>query len=228
MADAQEAPHSLEELSLKIGDPLYLETVSPSTRYVVRLLGYASGKSLMVSAPITQGRPLMLKEGKPVKVRLLADNRVCGFTTSVLKACLTPFNYLHLNYPKDINVLEYRKASRIDIRLIVSLDELIEGSTPGQWPRPAVCTDISTSGAKISASDTLAEIGETLYLTARLGVANVEQVIRIPVVVRNRTVEEDEGGQSVFHHGVEFAEVDEETRVVLSGYVYEQILRNKN
>ncbi|WP_110186866.1 flagellar brake protein [Pokkaliibacter plantistimulans] len=225
--DQDSTPHSLDDLALRIGDPLYLETLSPTTRYVVRLMGYVAGKSMLVTAPLAQGRPILLKEGKPIRVKLLAENRVCGFSTVVIKACMTPFNYLHLSYPKDIEVLEYRKASRISVRLIVSLDEMVEESTPGRWPKPALCTDISTTGAKISSSEPLVDIGESLYMTARLSVANVEQIVRIPLIIRNRTLEEDEGGQTIFHHGAEFAYLDEETRVVLSGFVYEQILKNK-
>ncbi|MFB9884913.1 flagellar brake protein [Balneatrix alpica] len=230
MKKEQEQPGQvrLEELGLHIGDPLYIETLSPVTRYVVRLIGYISGQSMLVTAPLSQGRAIMLKEGKPLKVKLLADNKVCGFSTQVLKPCLTPFNYLHLAFPKELDVLEYRKATRINLRLIVSLDEIVEHSMPGRWPRPAICTDISTTGARISSNEPLAEIGQSLYMTARLSIAGVEQVVRVPLLIRNRTLEEDEGGQVIYHHGTEFdGELDEETKVTVTGFVYEQMLKGK-
>jgi len=217
-----------DELKLSVGERVRLETVSPRGRFSVRYLGAYSDRCLMVSVPVVNGTDKPLKEGVPVTLRLIALNRACAFKARVLRSQSTPVPMLFLDYPAAVEAVLVRKAPRVNSQVIISVDEAVPGNFGSGWPRPALCCDISLHGARIEASDQLGEVGDRLYVTARVRVGEVDQVLLVEGVIRNLEEVEDsfsDGFRMV--HGIEFLDMDEETQLILTGFVYQQMLREQ-
>ena len=217
-----------DELKLAVGERVRLERVSQQGRYTARYLGAYPGRCLMVSAPINNGVAVSLKQGATVRLRLIALNRACAFSCRVLKVIATPAPMLLLEHPGEIETVVVRKSVRVRSQLIVSVDEAEAGQFGSSWPRQALCCDISLQGARIEAGDQLGEVGDRLYITSRVQVGAVEQVMMIEGIIRNLEEVEDsfnEGFRMV--HGMEFTGLDEEGLLILTGFVYQQMLQEQ-
>lgn len=215
---------TLAELKPQVGEKLQLELRSPAGRVSSTLLGFKEGASLMVTMATGGGRAPMVKEGQRLTARMICGNYIAAFSTRILKIHHTPFSYWHLEYPTQLEVRRIRKHTRVPVNLRVSMDEFEEGSSPaGVWPCHGFCTDISLVGACIEVSSPLGRVGDQLYVTLRVSVADIDQVILAPVVVRNvNQIESDP--LTIYRHGVEFMQLDEDTRLILASFVYQQFL----
>lgn len=217
-----------DELKLAVGERIRLETATPRGRFSVCYLGAYSERCLMVTVPVVNGTDKPIKEGTPVTLRLIALNRACAFKTRVLRTQTSPVPMVFLDYPAVVEAVLVRKAPRVNSQVIVSVDEADSGHFGSGWPRQALCCDISLHGARVEASDQLGEVGDRLYVTARVRVGEVEQVLLVEGVIRNMEEIEDSfsaGFRMV--HGLEFVAMDEETQLVLTGFVYQQMLREQ-
>ncbi|MEH6652299.1 MAG: flagellar brake protein [Motiliproteus sp.] len=217
-----------DDLKLAVGERVKLESVSQRGRYTVRYLGAYPGRCLMVSAPVHNGVMVSLKEGSAVRLRLIALNRACAFSCRVLKVISSPVSMLLLEHPGEIETVRVRKSPRVTSQLIISVDEAESGQFGSGWPRQALCGDISLQGARIEAGDQLGEVGDRLYVTSRVQVGTVEQVMMIEAVIRNlEEIEDSFSGGFRMVHGVEFTGLDEEGLLILTGFVYQQMLQEQ-
>lgn len=214
---------TLAELRPQIGERVRLETRSPRGRYTVQLIGFRDGGSVIVSAPRSTGTPILINEGAPVTVRLMAGNWICAFETRLLKVSTTPYAHWHLDCPTQVESHRVRHHTRVPVNLAVSVDlDEMESAATG-FPLRACCTDIHTSGACIESNRVLGKVGQKLFVTARVAVNGIDQVILAPAIIRN-IYEGESGSFSVISHGVEFVDLEEDTRLILAGFVYQQYL----
>jgi len=214
---------TLAELRPQIGERVRLETRSPRGRYTVQLIGFRDGGSVIVSAPRSTGTPVLFNEGAPLTVRLMAGNWICAFETRLLKVITSPYPHWHLACPTQVESHRVRHHTRVPVNLAVSVDTDDMDTAVGGVPVKAWCTDIHTSGACIEANRILGKVGQKLFVTARVAVNGIDHVILAPAIVRN-TYEGEKGSFSVIGHGVEFVDLEEDTRLILTGFVYQQYL----
>lgn len=217
-------PTSFEELRIHPGDAFSVETVNPAKRYPVRLIGFLAGESLVVKNPCVQGKTILLPEGRPLRVRLMADNIACGFQTRVLRNCRLPYLYAHLAYPQAIKSVAVRQASRVELRLPVQLAEREPGALPGDWPKKALIIDMSSGGARLHCRQPVAAVGSELSLRFRVVVDSVSCEESVRAVVRNIAEVGETPENAAYQYGVQFLDVSDEDRVRISGYVYEQMI----
>lgn len=203
------------------GERAQLETRSPRGRYSVLLIGLREGGSVIVSAPRSNGAPLLLHEGAHLTLRLMAGNWVCAFETRLLRAQNAPYGHWHLAWPEQVDAQRIRRHTRVPVNLAVAVE--LDDQEPGHFPLNAWCTDIHLAGACIEAPRRLARVGQQLFVTARVSVAAMDHVLLLPARVQN-VLESESGRFGVISHGVEFLELEEETRLLLAGFVYQQHL----
>lgn len=212
---------TLAELNPRIGEKVQIETKSPRAKYAVQLLGYRENGSIMVSAPKKSSG---INEGAKVTVRLMSGNFICAFNVRVLKIQTIPYPHWHLEYPKETEVRRIRGFTRVPVNLVVSVDEFeADTGLMHDWPVTAMCKDISLKGACVNAPVALGQIGEKRFMTTRFQVAGVDQVVLTPAVIRS-VISSEEGISKVVSHGLEFLEMDDETHLMLAGFVYQQFL----
>ncbi|WP_210396827.1 flagellar brake protein [Motiliproteus sediminis] len=223
---ADDAPLRFEGLRLPVGETVRLECRAPQRRWALSYVGLLPEQALLVTLPSRGNQPVLLPEDTPVTLRFIAGNRACACTTRVQKSVLAPQPLLYLDYPRQLEAVKIRSATRLQTRLLVSVDGGDELQTAGSWPRQALCRDISLKGAQIESADLLGEVGGTLYVTARLPVGELDQVVLFEAKICNLE-EVDSATEYCVRHGVEFQSLDEETRLVLTGFVYQQMLREQ-
>jgi len=227
MADKAPLPTRFSELRIRPGDAFSVETLNPPKRYPVRLIGFAEGETVLVSPPTVQGKTFLLPEGQLLRVRLMADNIACGFETQVMRNCRLPFLYTHLSYPKSIKSVAVRQASRVMLKLPVTLDEFVGGDLPGEWPKSGLIIDMSSGGARLHCKKPLAMVGSELKLSFNVSIDSVTRPQQVHAVVRNITEVGECAEDFAYQYGVQFFDVEDEDRIRISGYVYEQIINGR-
>ncbi len=212
---------TLAEIAPASGEKIRLEVRSPHQRLMVQLLGYKEYQSVLVSAPRQQS--VVLHEGTRFTARMMSGNYLCTFESRLLQVQSRPFAYWHLDYPERVEMQRIRAHTRVSIVLSVRVEPDEPGMLVSGESQSAICRDISLQGARLESTRPLAQPGESLYVTARVRVAGIDYLLLLPAVVRN--LQQSESGLiNAFTQGVEFVDLEEETRLVLAGYIYEQQL----
>lgn len=194
-------------------------------RLQVKVIGYLMGRSLIVTTPQVDGRVLMMREGQPFVVRILAGNRVVGFSTSVLKATAVPYPHMHLSYPEEMEQIVVRKAQRVKVRLFAS----VKNANPAMGfdkPQPGLLRDLSTAGGLVTASRSLGEVGDEITVSFAFKLGGVEKLVTIQSVLRNVHHEPSGEHEEHYQHGIEFQKMDDQDTLALHGFVYEQIVKS--
>ncbi|MBA4501175.1 flagellar brake protein [Marinobacterium sp. 3-1745] len=218
-----EVGRTLAEAAPAIGERIQLQPRTPGQRLTAQLLGYKESQSVLVSLlrqPGTSGH-----EGMRFMARLMIGNSLCSFETRVLQVQIRPFAYWHLEYPEHVEIQRVRAHTRVPVVLSVRVERDELGGLLAAESQTAICRDISLQGAQLESARPVAGSGERLFVTARVSVAGMDHLLLLPAVVRNLHQSET-GLLSTFTHGVEFVDLEEETRLVLAGFVYEQQLNS--
>ncbi|RMG28271.1 MAG: PilZ domain-containing protein [Gammaproteobacteria bacterium] len=157
---------------------------------------------------------------------MFTGNAVHASRCTVLKSCARPFPYLHLSYPTDVQSLVLRRSSRVKTWIEVALL-----NRNREWKRarssPAVLIDISTTGARLLASEPIGEKGQRLELVMQPEVGDRRYSLVVPVIVR-RELDPPRNGVSSeverYGYGVEFQPEDDRQHLILHAFVYELLL----
>lgn len=213
---------TLASLKPPVGSPVQLESADLG-RLGSRLLGYQEQGSLILATPKQAGRRVLLKTGALLNVRLITAVSLCTFSARLLAQARDPYPHWHLEYPQTLEVSRIRQHARVPVNLAVSVDQYDEaGLGLSSCPRTVFCSDISLRGASLLSGQPLGQVGDRLYVTMRLAVAGEDQVLLTPAVIRN--LQADSGAAAGQSYGVEFFDLDEDARLVLAGFVYQQSL----
>ncbi|MDX1451795.1 MAG: flagellar brake protein [Oleiphilaceae bacterium] len=215
----REAIPSFAQLNLAVGTGLTIETLSPVRKLPVKLLGYVEPRSILVSAPLRDGKEIYLEKGSSVVVRMMDGCRAYAFETHVLYRSVQPFSYYHLAYPNDIESLQLRNAERIETELDTWVNS--DFVVLEDWPKSARITNISKSGARMECDDFLGQSGHELILDFNLPVSGLNKRICLSGEIRNIDRQGGAQGDEHFVLGVEFREMNDETRLSLANYILE-------
>ncbi len=205
----------LEQMKPAVGTPLKLAFTNPELNAGSRLLGYWPGRSLLVRTPSRDGKPLLFKQGRQVRVTFMQSREVVGFNTEVLQEILHPYPYLHLVWPEEIEQVVVRKAPRVAVELIAAIQVEGEGEQAGR------IVDISRNGcALLMKNDATVLEDDNLQLRFRASISGVEQFFTVDGVVRSV-----EAGENLQQIGVEFMELPEKQLALLEAFVNQELVR---
>jgi len=211
----------VEELGLACGDVMQLQVGDDTTRrYPVRFYGINPNGSVIVSAPRTrEDRIILLREAQLVTLRFVVKNVASGFTTRVLATHNKPYSYVHLEIPSEIQTVEVRKEVRVDTDIAVT----VMNKTHNSPALAARLVNLSCSGGRIESEIKMALEGNILDVTAKIDIGGIERLLNFQCeVIVTKTVNEDE----LFAYGVEITHIDDEDRLLLRAFVYQEILRH--
>lgn len=218
-----------KDIKLSVGESIQLQNPADDSkeRIFVKLVGYREGKSVIVTTPRIAGTEIKVQKGHKFIVRLFSVKTVYAFNVAVLEAKRTPYSYMHLTYPHSVESVVVRNAQRVGVELIVS----VQNEDPDKAkPEPvsAKLADISTGGAKLSTTETIGDIEDDISISAKFKVGGVDQYVQILAIIRRAefTEAKDENSKDSFVYGLEFRFVEENERLVLHGFVYEQLSKN--
>jgi c-di-GMP-binding flagellar brake protein YcgR len=225
-APAIEKTATLDEIKLMPGDALQLQQMvdGQNERLTVRVIGVMKPKSVLVTAPIIEGKLIFVREAQPFLVRAFSGLNVCAFKTKVLKAHHTPFPYLHLSYPDIVQVMRIRKAVRAEVQLITAVHDKEGGNQIGA----ARIVDLSVGGARIIANSAFGVKDQLVFLSFKIKLDDIEEYIQTPAIIRAIGQEDDENGRKVTVVGVQFENLSQNHRLLIMNLVYQFLLKESD
>lgn len=205
-----------KDIGLKIGDRLILEPPPKLGEQLgmVKLIGYVNDVSVLVTMPDTRawaGPPI---EGDEFAVRAFSGRHAYGFSTTVGKRSVNPFEYLHLQFPRRITMRQIRNAERIATTISA---RVLDGAEPVS----TTVTNLSATGAEVRAWDPPRVIGETISLELILDIHKVRTRVVVSATIRNTHDIVDTGEAA---YGVEFSDVNAQTNIFLKSFVYQNLV----
>jgi len=224
------APHKpkeetidLEALKLMPGDALQLQSQleGQTERWTVYVIGQMKQKSLLVSAPMVDGKLIFVKDGQTFLVRAFSGLNVCAFKARVLKSQLQPFPYLHLAWPDSVQAMRIRKTMRAPASIVVAIYEAENGAQTGAGR----IVDISVGGAKVISQIPLGHKDQVIWMAFKVKLGDLEEYIKTPVIVRSSGEELDPQGKSIRYYGVQFGELVQSQRLIIMNLVYQYLLK---
>lgn len=216
---------SFEDMRLKVEHKLHLKLFalsnssgeSSNNSYVATLIGYVQDSTLIVTMPASDqltGEPFL--EGDQIQVRLFSGQCVFSFTVFVDKIIKSPFKYLHLSFPKNILGQTIRKSRRIKCNIEASVaDNSI----------PLTITDLSTTGAEISANASLGEVGTMIALSFTIKILDKEIPLSIKGITRSAK-QINKNNQKALCFGIEFTELQPEQIFALRNLIYQEMVEH--
>ncbi len=223
----QQTSFKFDAMNLKVGDRLQIQPpaqLSPE-RFLVKLIGYVNNVSLLVTAPMTtHGLRLQLIEGEKLVVRIFSSQNAFGFASTIEKVCKLPFDYLHLSFPAEVQGMVIRKAPRVRTKIIASVNAGAQGTDSAS----GMISNLSANGALLDARRNLAEKGDTLKVSFRVNLHNIDAYLTVNAAVRAVFTDEvvDSSGTALIHHGLEFVNLQPNDSVILQSMIYQQMIEH--
>ncbi|MCU0934122.1 MAG: flagellar brake protein [Thiobacillaceae bacterium] len=226
VARTQEETLSFEAIKLMPDDTLQLQPLleGQTERFTVRVIGVMKPKSVLVTAPMVDGKLIFVRDGQTYLIRAFSGLNVCAFKAKVLKAQLQPFPYLHLSYPDTVQAMRIRKAMRAPAGIIVAVHESEEGRQTGAGK----LVDISVGGAKMHSPMKLGEKDQTLWLSFKVKLGDMEEYVKTPAIIRSLGEEDDEQGKPMKSYGLQFGELNQAQRLIIMNLVYQHLLKEES
>jgi c-di-GMP-binding flagellar brake protein YcgR len=223
----------MKNFSLQAGVKLQLQFLDETRRdrYQVTVIGYVEGHSLMISAPQKNGNYVLLREGQQFVVRLLSGTQIIGFNSEVLKVYNNPFSYVHLKPPLEVEQQNVRNAHRVELKVIASIQNIERDKENGEIIKSsdkkttsAIVNNMSITGCQIQLLEALPEDYKELLISAKITVAEQERILTMEAeICSHREAEID--GKNWQLYGMKFNQMDEDRRLLLNCFVYEQLVR---
>jgi c-di-GMP-binding flagellar brake protein YcgR len=224
--NAAQTVFTFQDMRLRVGDRIQLQPPASigTERYIVRLLGYLDRASIMVTAPVFNGMRVPVVEHDKIVARVFSSQKAFGFDCSVVRICKLPYDYLHLSFPEVVQGAVVRKSPRIKTKIITSITRPDAGDSNERLS--GVIVDLSADGAMIKARLPIAEKSQTIVLSFRIYLHNMEAYLTTKAIIRNVfSDEENENADSFkFHHGVQFVDLQPNDSVILQSLIYQQMI----
>lgn len=215
-----------EDMHLMVGDRLQVECPAylGGERLIVRMVGYVDNVGLLVTAPAHHGVRVDLREDDVLVIRAFSRQKAFAFRSSILRVCKLPFDYLHLSFPTVVHSNTIRKSTRVRTHMAVRVP-----AAGGAPDADASIHNISSTGVLVVADRALAARGECVRLNFVTRLHDVDTPIAVEAEIRS-VVKEDEadetGLRTSFRHGMEFRSLQPADRMVITAFVYQQIIEN--
>lgn len=214
--------YQFEDMDLRVGDRLQLELqVHSAQPHYGALLGFSPGQSVLVKTPFVDGLPVQYTDGQALTARAFTGKGIFAFDTTVQRVCVSPFYYLHLDFPSTVRGVQIRATERVKATMPTQV-------TTAHIQAPGVITDIGIGGAMLECDRRLND-GEHLsvYVTFSLEQMQVKAGFEAEAVV-HRQFDSTQSDQATPLHcyGLQFENVTLGQRVMLQNFVYHQLLQD--
>jgi len=228
--DAQSSPGPL---GLQVGTLLHVKLPADNARAAAsRLIGFVE-QGLFVTWPQLGGKDLPIQAGDPVLLRGFSGRTILSFTSTITAVCRSPFRYLVLSAPSQLEQMPVRKATRVPTRLAAYLVQPADGGGEGARDefdaevangaaRLVVLSDLSTGGALVQAAGPAPAVGSRVQLRFRLRAASLDSEILVDAWVR--AVPERQDDPDFPSCGIAFDVLGEREMTLLQCFIYEQLL----
>ena len=213
------------DIKARVGDvfQITLATDTQEMRHSVKLLGYFPNKTLMITAPVVNNSVLLLREGQSLMVRAFSGTAAYTFNCDIIKVCNSPFAYLHLSYPKIVQKVPIRSSARIGFNIIGVANNDTHGDNATDYP--INITDISVTGAAMTASTPIGKKDDTLRITFHAHIRELTVRPTLKCIIRSLASTDD--ASSAIKYGLQFVDLETQDILILQSLVYQKILDEK-
>jgi hypothetical protein len=220
---AQGETLSFDAIKLMPGDALQLQPLleGQTERFSVNVIGVMKPKSLLVTAPVVDGKLIFVRDGQTYLVRAFSGLNVCAFKARILKSQLQPFPYLHLSYPDSVQAMRIRKAMRAPANIIVAVHDTEAGRQTGAGK----IIDLSVGGARMYSPMKVGVKDQSIWLSFKVMLGDMEEYVKTPAVIRAVSEEDDEQGKRMNVFGLQFGELGQSQRLIIMNLVYQHLLK---
>lgn len=210
-------------LGLQVGTLLQIKSPDDVGRAAAsRLIGFID-QGLFVSWPQLGGREIQFQAGETVLLRGFCGQAIQSFSCTVTAVCRTPFRYLVLSAPEQVQQLPVRRSARVPTRLAAYIiDPAAEPNDAEGKGRLAVLSDLSAGGAQVHTSFPAPPVGAALRLRFSLRTAAGDSELTVDAWARGAVA--DQGDAEFPAFGVAFDVLEEREAALLQCFIYEQML----
>ncbi len=213
-----------QDMNLKVGDKLQLKlptnivnSAKRSEFYTTELIGYVNNLTVIIRPPqLAQQMDLTLIEGDQVTVRLFSGQHAFSFSSHIDKIIKVPLYYIHLSFPTKISGQIIRKSRRIKTKIVATITDN---------PTPATISNLSMTGAEISTSDSLGQVGETISLSFTVKIHSVEKTMSLQAIIKS-TAPPANKTDNALTFGMEFVALETEQNHLLQSLIYQELVEN--
>lgn len=222
---------SFEAAQLHVGERLQLELIADSARnhYYTTMIGFVPGHSVLIRTPLVQNLPVPVPEGAGVLVRAFSGRHAFTMESRVDRVCRTPYPYIHLAYPAEVQ----QTLIRGDLRVRVAISGTASAASEGTDDKTSavVISDLSVSGAQLESEAPLGEANEKIALSFRFLVQpnNYEVKLATSVQLQNvRKVRKGNAAKEMYSHGVRFGRLHATEALLLQSYIQQVLLADRS
>ncbi len=222
---------SFEAAQLQVGERLQLELVADSSRshYYTTLIGFVPGHSVLIRTPLVQNLPIPVPEGANVLVRAFSGRHACTMESRIDRVCRSPYPYMHLAYPAQLQQTLIRGAMRVRIALPATAS--IPTDEADAAPRAVVLSDLSVSGAQLETEQSLGKPGEKFGLAFKFVVQPNNYEVRLATsaqIQSARKIKRGKGPEELFSLGVRFNKLHATEALLLQSYIQQVLLSDRS
>jgi c-di-GMP-binding flagellar brake protein YcgR len=215
--------YKFEDMHLKVGDHLQIESASHTDkRHYTTLVGFVPAQSVLMRTPFEEGLPAPYVDGEAVTVRIFTGVGIFAFDSAVQRVCVSPFHYLHLNFPTTVRGTQIRTTERVKVYMptqVVRADKA---------PVAGVITDVGIGGAALECSEHMSA-GEHVTVHLRFSLEQMHLTADFDthaLLHRQHASPAENQAATVYRCGVEFEDLTLGQTVLLQNFVYHQLLEN--
>lgn len=189
------------------------------TYYSVRLVGFSRNQSVLVTTPFVGATPLILADGEPVEVRMVTGSNIYAFQSPIQRLCVSPFHYMHLDYPVEVREQKLRRSPWARTNLDATV-------TDAEGGRELVrIVNLSADGAQLHAPPLLGEPGAVLRLSFHAEMDELKTTLNLEATIlhAHAPLAGREAAEGMLEYGVAFRDVPAADALWLRGLVYRHI-----
>ncbi len=192
---------------------------STRTYYSARLIGYVKRMSVLVTTPLEDGIPIVLKDGERIEVRMVTGSNICVFSTVLQRICISPTHYMHLEYPSSVRIQKLRKSPWASVNISATV-------TNAQGVKEiAHVVNLSPDGAQIHVPTDVGQKGDSLKLKFHAVVDDLKATLELDALIQHvrpprspRDVEAE-----ILEYGLAFHDIPATDALWLKALVYRHI-----
>lgn len=187
--------------------------------YYARLIGYIKDSSILVTTPVADGQRVIMTDGEMVEVRMLTGSNIYVFQSMILRVCVSPSNYLHLDYPAKVRAQRLRRAPWAGTNLAASVTDANGNEII------AHIVNLSPDGAQVNIPQIVGEKGEPLRLTFHASIDELETKLTLDSVIQHiRPAKQNQGEEpEMLVYGIAFRNLSADNALWLRCLVYQRI-----
>lgn len=194
--------------------------------YPATLAGRLDGASLLIDWPSDRDGLVPMRVGERVDVKFFSERDLVMFQVDVGLCCFRPRPYLHLQWPKEVAVVEVRTIARVPI----SKEAALLGAPQEDGKQEQIrgrLVDLSLGGAAFVCEQGSLAVGtqSQLMLSIRPDAGRTAVYVRPACVMRSRR--ELAPGEG-FQYGIQFLDPSINDRLVLLAIVGEAALHTED